>query len=188
MFKLKSVFFGERSVTKVAGLFDSNEVAQHAAQNLIDHSPLDASQVRVLGPSDTIATYGSGVGRGIGRAVEPEQQGIWRTLIKSHLAAGVLGMLAGGLVFVLLMAIGFQAVVSTPGLSLLALAGFGLMFGLMVGGALSLRPDHGRVITVVRHGLEHGQWAVIAHPRDARQTHLAVKALQPGSARVVRSF
>lgn len=184
MFKLKSVFFGERSVTKVAGLFDSNEVAQHAAQNLIDHSPLDASQVRVLGPTDTVTTYGSGVGR----AVEPEQQGIWRTLIKSHLAAGVLGLLAGGLVFVLLMAIGFQAVVSTPGLSLLALAGFGLMFGLMVGGALSLRPDHGRVVTVVRRGLEHGQWAVIAHPRNARQTHLAVKALQPGSARVVRSF
>ena len=184
MFKLKSVFFGERSVTKVAGLFDSNEVAQQAAQSLIENSPLDASQVRVLGPSDSVATYGSGVGR----AVEPEQQSIWCTLIKSHVAAGAIGVLVGVLVFALAMAIGFQAVVSTPGLSLLALAGFGLMFGLMVGGALSLRPDHGRVHTVVRQGLEHGQWAVIAHPRNAHQTHVAVRALQPGSARVVRSF
>lgn len=184
MFKLKSVFFGERSVSKVAGLFNSNDMALIAAQSVVDISSLDVSQVRVLGPSDTVVSDDARVAR----AIEPEPYGIWQTLLKAHLAAGLLGLVAGVLLFAAMMLVGIQAVVSSPFLSLVAFAGFGLIFGLMVGGVLSLRPDHGRVLAVVRQGLEHGQWAVIAHPCNAQQTHLAVKALQAGSERVVRSF
>lgn len=184
MFQLKSVFFGERSVTKVAGLFSTNEAARQAAQNLVEHSPLDASQIRVLGPTDTAAVLGSG----LGKAMEPDSKGIARTLIKSHLAVGLLGMLAGIVLFGVMMLIGIQAIVSSPFLSFLTFTGFGLVFGLMAGGALALRPDHGHILTVVRKALEDGQWAVIAHPRNAEQTDEAVKAMEPGSDKVVRSL
>lgn len=184
MFQLKSVFFGERSVTKVAGLFSTNEAARQAAQNLVDHSPLDPSQIRVLGPSDTAAVLGSG----LGRAMEPDSKGIARTLVKSHLAAGLLGMLAGMVLFGVMMLIGIQAIVSSPFLSFVTFTGFGLIFGLMAGGAVSMRPDHGHVLTGVRRALEEGQWAVIAHPRNAEQTDKAVKAMEPGSDRVLRSL
>src|SRR5690606_6609120 len=113
MVQLKAVFFGERSVTKVAGLFSTDEAARQAAQNLVEHSPLDRSQIRVLGPSDTAATLGSG----LGRAIEPDSKGIARTLVKSHLAAGLLGLIAGIVLFGVLMLIGIPAIVSSPYLS-----------------------------------------------------------------------
>ena len=69
-----------------------------------------------------------------------------------------------------------------------ALAGFGATFGLILGGAIALRPDHGRVIGLVRCGLKRGQWAVVAHPTSAGQTDQAIASLGTGSLRVVRSF
>lgn len=184
MVQLKSVFFGERSVTKVAGLFSTDEAARQAAQNLVEHSPLDPSQIRVLGPSDTAATLGSG----LGRAIEPDSKGIARTLVKSHLAAGLLGLIAGIVLFGVLMLIGIPAIVSSPYLSFFIIVGFGLVLGLMVGGFVSIRPDHEGVLTAVRHALDEGQWVVIAHPRNAEQTDDAVKALELGSEKVVRSL
>lgn len=184
MFNLKHVIFGERSVTKVAGLYNSNEAARVAAQNLVENSPLSPSQVRVVGPADTVPTYNTG----ISRAIEPESQGIWHTLIKSHLAAGLAGLFAGLVLLGVFIVAGNQAVVSSLFLSLVSFAGFGLVFGLLVGGALSMRPDHGHVVSVVRQGLKEGQWAVIVHPVNADQTHEAVKVLETGSDKLVRTL
>jgi len=100
----------------------------------------------------------------------------------------VLALLAGVLAYAVLVGSGNPALQGTSGLGWVVFAGFGIMFGLILGGLLALRPDHGRVIHLVRRALQIGKWAVVAHPRDASQTHQAVASLRSGSLRVVRSF
>ena len=184
MFKLKQAFFGERSITKVAGLFASRTGADDAVLALLGASSLSASQVRVLNPKDGEAARDAA----LDRAVEPEQRGIWRTIIRAHATMAVLGLLAGVLAYAVLVVSGNPALQGTSGLGWVVFAGFGIMFGLILGGLLALRPDHGRVIHLVRRGLQSGKWAVVAHPRDSSQTHQAVASLRSGSLRVVRSF
>lgn len=184
MLTFKTALFGERSVTKVAALFASNEKAQQAAQQLIEHAHFDPSQVRILNPSDRPANLGKSVGRNI----EPEQQGIWRTLVRSHITFGLLGLCAGVLLLGVLMLADVQSVLSSPFLSLFAFAILGLFLGLMFGGAITMRPDHGHIVTVVEKGLESGQSAVIVHPTNSDQTHEAMKRLESGSEKIVRSL
>jgi len=184
MLKLKQAFFGEKSVTKVAGLFASRAGADDAVRDLLGASNLTAVQVRVLGPGDGEAERNAA----FDRAVEPEMRGIWRTMIRAHVTMGALGLLAGVLLYWVLMASGNRALQGTPGIGFVALAGFGITFGLMLGGVLALRPDHGRVMGQVRRGLKSGNWAVIAHPVNAGQTHQAVASLAGTSLKVVRSF
>jgi len=184
MLRIKTLFFGERSVTKVAGLFASRADADLAASGLMGGSGLSAAQVNVLGPTDG-ATSRMAV---LGRTMEPEQRGIWLTVIRAHLALGALGFLAGALLYVALMSTDNAALRSTPGMGFVALAGFGATFGLILGGALSLRPDQARLIARVRRGLRSGNWAVVAHPVDTVQTHAVVSLLSGSSLKVMRSF
>ena len=184
MITLKQAFFAESSVTKVAGLFDSSAGAASAARRLLGDSNLVASQVKVLGPVDAQSSRDAV----LGDALEPEQDGIWRTLIRAHLTTGAVGLLAGASVFAALMATGNGAVRDSPDYAFVLLCAFGLVFGLVLGGVISLRPDHARVISIVRTALQKGNWAVIAHPVDATQTHDARACLQGGSLRVVRSW
>ena len=184
MFRLKTLFFGERSVTKVAGLFSSQAEADLAASGLRDGSGLLAAQVNVLAPTDGAISRADV----LGRAMEPEQRGIWLTVIRAHLTLGALGFLAGALLYAALMSMDNPALRSTPGMGFVALAGFGATFGLILGGALSLRPDQARLIARVRRGLRSGHWAVVAHPVDSVQTHAAVSLLTGSSLKVMRSF
>lgn len=184
MFRLKTLFFGERSVTKVAGLFSSRAEADVAASGLVGGSGLSAAQVNVLGPTDGAVSREAV----LGRALEPEQRGIWLTVIRAHLALGTLGLLAGALLYAALMSVDNPGLRSTPGMGFVALAGFGATFGLILGGALSLRPDHALLIARVRRGLRSGNWAVVAHPVDPVQTHAAVSRLTGSSLKVMRSF
>ena len=184
MLRLQQFFFGERSVTKVAGLFATRSGAEIAMHDLLGSCRLSATQVNVLRPLDGNPARDDA----LDRAVEPEQRGIWLTVIRAHLSMGLLGLLAGVLLYAVLMAMDNAALRSTPGMGLVALAGFGATFGLMLGGVLALRPDHGRVIGIVRGGLQRGQWAVVAHPLDSRQTRQAMASLNHGSLRVMRSF
>ena len=59
---------------------------------------------------------------------------------------------------------------------------------LLAGGVLSIRPDHGRVIALVRQYLRQGRWAVVAHPDTPEQVAQAERTLQEGSERVVRTL
>ncbi|MFC4159516.1 riboflavin biosynthesis protein RibA [Chitinimonas lacunae] len=180
--KLKYLLFGERSLTKVAALFNSPTTAQEAANRVRTICHMADSQVKIVSPADQPS------GTAFSTKIEPELKGIWHTLVRAHLWMGIAGMLAGALLFVLLYALDNISIRSTPLLSLLAFLGFGLMFGLMLGGLFTLRPDHGHVITVVRQAVEQGRWAVVAHPTDPAQVDSVIKALARGSERVVKTF
>jgi hypothetical protein len=176
--------FAERSRTKVAGLFVNAFEAQDAAIHLLQRSGMRRSQVRVLSPHEGALAHNDL----LARHIEPEQDGIWHTIIRAHVTMGAVGLAAGTLLYLLMLAHGSALVHSTMLMAWVAMAGIGGTCGLLVGGLLSIRPDHGVLITLVRRGLEKGQWAVIVHPFNAEQTHKAVDMLQLDHAHIVRSF
>ena len=182
--RFKHLVFGEHSLTKVAGLFTSRSLAENAASQLRLEAGFDAARVHLLAPSDA-----SGLRKGVlSRSLEPEQAGIWHTVVRAHLFTFSVGLALALLVYAGFMLAGHPAVTSSPGLSLMALLFFGGIVGLMVGGFLSLRPDHYRVLGAVRQALRKGQWAVIAHPVTPLEIEQALSGLRARSYRVVRSL
>lgn len=181
---LKRLLFGERSLTKVAGLFASRRQAVAAIRCLQESGALDPPQIMLVGPPD-----GQGNASGaFSRKLEPEPVGIWRTLIRAHLVGGAAGGAAGLLLYLGFVLSGNVAVVSSPALSLVAIVFFSVLLGLLVGGLLSLRPDHLRVISAVRRAVRQGRWAIVVHPLTERQADLALTELRERSYRVVRSL
>ncbi|WP_018506932.1 hypothetical protein [Thiobacillus thioparus] len=182
--KIKHVIFGERSLTKVAGLFMNRSGAEDAAQQVKRTAGLDDAQVNLVGPPDGDAP-GSPA---FSSKLEPEQAGIWRTLVRAHVASGTAGIAVGVLLYLGFIVAGNPAVMSTPGMSLMAFVFFGGLLGLLVGGLLTVRPDHLLVITSVRRAIRKGRWAVVIHPVTQAQIDRAVNELRGRGYRVVRSL
>lgn len=180
----KTAIFGEHSLTKVAAVFDSRSAAETAVLRLRQVSGMNASQVNLVGPSDSAGV----VDAPLSRKLEPEPAGIWRTLIRAHVVTGSIGVLAGGVLYLGYRLVGNTAVMSSPLLSLGLMFFYGGIFGLMVGGGLSLRPDHYRVMAAVRKAIKQGRWAVISHPVNHEQTTLVMNELHHRGVSVVRSF
>lgn len=181
---LKHIIFGERSLTKVAAVFDSRGKAQTAVMHLRQAAGMKESQVQLVGPDDTAGV----VDAPLSRKLEPEQSGIWHTLIRTHVVTGSIGAIAGGLLSLGLMLAGNNAILSSPLLSLGVMIFFGGIFGLMIGGVLTLRPDHYRVMAFVRKAIKRGRWAVVSHPVNHDQTTLIMNELRNRHVDAVRSF
>ncbi len=164
---IAKLFFGERSLSKIAAVYDNEAAAQVAARQIRSLPHMQRRQVQIVRPFD----------REWGRRVEPEGLGIWRTAIRSHVTCAVIGFEVALLGFVGLWAADVTAVTSTPGMALLVMLMFGTIFGLMVGGLLTIRPDHEVVVARVREAIAHGQWSVVIHPASYRQRVEATRAL-----------
>lgn len=176
--KQTSGFTGERSDHKVAGIFRDRDAAKGAAQELRDSLSLQAAQLEVLYPG----------AKDVSRALEPEQAGIFRTILRTHAWLGVAGAVAGVLVFGVMYGLGLALVVQSAGIAALVLTGFGAIAGLMLGGLVSLRPDHDPYISRVREGLESGASAVVVHAFDLAQRSQAEELLQRRGADTVRTL
>lgn len=184
MAPLKELLLGERPITRIAGFFDTRREALLAVQELLDSPDLDMQQVSVLSP-----TPGGAVREAtMERAVALEDHTLRLAMVRTHLVCAAIGLLAALLLYGWLLASGNPALQSSPGIGLLVLCGFGLTFGLLVGGALALRPDQDRVIARVRRALQEGQWAVVVHPEDPLQTRQALLSLKHHSPTVIRSL
>ncbi len=181
---IKSSFFAERSLTKIAAIFDTRSAAEMTVRQLQQQAGMSESQVKLLGPNDLKGV----VDPPYSRKLEPEQSGIWHTLIRAHVAAGLIGILGGGMLFVFYTFAGNDAISSSPYQSLGVMLFFGGIAGLMTGGLLSLRPDHYRVMAAVKKAIKRGNWAVVSHPVNAEQTRLIMAELRLRSKHIVRSF
>lgn len=182
--RIKRLIFGERSLTKVAAIFPGKNEAENAAKRVKQTARLDDPQVYVVGPKDG-TTPGSPA---FSRKLEPEQGGIWHTLIRAHVFFGVVGLILGSLLYLAFFSADSAAVKSMPGMSFVAIAFFGMLIGLLVGGLLTARPDHARVISTVRRAITDGRWAVVIHPLTQSQLDDALRELRANSDRVVRSL
>ncbi|MCC6171297.1 MAG: riboflavin biosynthesis protein RibA [Gammaproteobacteria bacterium] len=169
--------FAEKSLTLVAAAFDRRGQAERAAAALRS-SPGLAGTVRLVAPCEG----------GLGRKFEPEQEGIWRTALRSHLLLGVLGLALGLVVTAGLLAVPWPPAEDSPLYTALFSAMMGGFVGLMFAGVLTLRPDHSAVIDAVRPQIEDGAWAVIVRPCDADAARRAFAALRDHGGETYRSF
>lgn len=169
--------FGERSLTLVAATFDDQRGAESAADEL--RQQIDRiGTVAVVSPDDTQ----------LARKMEPEQAGIWRTLLRSHLIIGVGGALVGLLLALGLVLAPWPAAASSPGFTALFAATVGGFLGMMAAGLVTLRPDHGAVIRSMRAKLKVGQWGVVARPKDEASAERAYVALDNAGGAPFRSL
>ena len=175
--------FGEKSLTKVVGLFPNEASARAAAASLAKAATLAPDQVRTLSPKDGIDKRD----KLLGRQVEPETRGIAKTLIRTHVVLGGLAAAAGLALYAVRRASGQPAIVASPWLSLVVIVGFACVFGLLMGGLLSLRPDHILLISNLRKALSAGSWAVVVHPVGATQEQAALDYFASTDTRVLRS-
>lgn len=167
----------EQASTKIAALFDTKSAASNAAERVCYEAHLRHGQVRLVHPYEAH----------FGRKLEPENDGIVRTAVRSHLMLGVLGAVIGLAVVGILHRQEVEAVVDSPGLAAGAAMFLGAVFGMLLAGLMTARPDHQLVITPVREAVQHGRWALLVHPTTPQQCNDALRALRNTSAEVVRT-
>lgn len=173
-----SILFGERSLTTVAALFGQAQDARDAAEHVVKDAQLPEKRVKVLGPGDPAAE----------RKLEPEEPGIVHTLIKSHIALGVLGLIAGLLAGGALILAGVGWAVASPFFTVGVLAVFGALGGLMLGGLVSMRPDRALVDTKVETAVQEGRWAVVVHPVNHVEEERALDVLEHTKGEVLHTL
>lgn len=168
----------ELSNSKVAAIFPDPATANRIAGTLRETLQLGPAQVRVITPADPRP----------GRMLEPESRGILRTMLRAHLRLGLLGAVAGALVFAVLWARETPFVVNSMVASAMVLVGFGALAGLFLGGLFALRPDHDPYITKVYTALEEGRSAVVVHSFSREQNAQARDFLKQSSSEVVSTL
>ncbi|WP_157275779.1 hypothetical protein [Pelomonas sp. Root1444] len=169
--------FGERSLTLVAATFPDRGSATRAFHALRTVSPRKLG-IALITPSDPR----------LGRKMEPESNGIWHTLLRSHAWLGLAGALGGLALAALVLAAGWPAALASPRATV-ALGGvYGVFVGMLAAGLLTLRPDRARVTAQVREASEHGQWSVVTHPVSAHEADVTQDLLTLGGGHVLRSL
>jgi hypothetical protein len=168
---------GEESLTLVAATFGNQQAAEGAAASLRTVPDL-AGTVSVVRPGDPQAA----------RKFEPDHRGIWRTMVRSHIVLGVIGALLGLGLSWWLIALPWEAAAGSPILTTVAIVMFSTFAGMMVGGLLTLRPDHSVPIRDIRSRMSDGQWAVVVRPTDPACAQAAFERLEALGGTPVRSL
>ena len=158
----------EVSNHKVAAAFPDANTARQAAAAVASSLTLGASQVQLIRPGDPHP----------GRKLEPESGNIWRTIIVAHVKLGIVGLVAGAVLFGVLYAMKLPFVVNNAIAALLSLLFFGGVAGLMFGGLVSLRPDHDRYVEATRAAMEEGMTTVVVHAFSVEQRAQAAEFLR----------
>src|SRR5690606_36962817 len=96
--------FGEKSLSKLAAVFDTRAQAEDVVTRLREQLGLEAAQLQVVSPDDPHP----------GRRIEPESRGIRQTAIKAHITFALLGIVAGLVIFAILWGMDIVAVRSSP--------------------------------------------------------------------------
>jgi hypothetical protein len=184
MQKIAHYLTAERSPTKIAGMFVTRSGAQAVVDDLHQLASFSAWQIRLLGPEDARRRHHEWFSIN----VEPEPGAIGRTLVWTHVISGLAGVGLGLVLFGWLYASGQPMVAGSPWLSMMAIVGFSVTFGLLLGGLLALRPDHVRLIQWIRTALGSNRWVVVVHPKDQRQLQDAESLLRRDATEVMQTM
>ena len=169
---------GELSNSKVAAVFAQESTARRAAELVVSALALEAAQVQVITPSEAHP----------GRKLEPESGGIWRTIVVAHVRLGIVGAVVGLSIFAALHAMGLAFIVNSPVAAALALLFFGTVAGLMLGGLVSLRPDHDRYVEATRDAMSAGRTTVVVHAFSSAQREQAAEFLRTQGGEVTSTL
>lgn len=161
----------EKYPDRIIGTYKEGTKAKLVAQQLNLECGFSNEQLKLIHPKDTHFE----------EKVEPDTNGVGRTLLKSHLILGVLGVVFGLLMASLLIVVGPVFTTSNPMMSLFSMGMIGGFLGLFAAGVISLRPDHDYIIEGTRGATEQHQWSVVVHTKNHSETQKA-KSLMQGSA------
>lgn len=171
-------FTGEHSNSKLAAVFNDAASARAAAAALTAATDLQSAQVKVITPDESDP----------GIKLEPEGAGIKRTIVVAHVKLGVGGLIAGLVAFAALMWAGIPFIVQSPWAAGLAMAFFGTLAGLLLGGLVSLRPDHDPYIHATRDAIAQRRSTVVVHALSADQADRAAALLAARGGEVTRTL
>lgn len=169
---------GEMSDSKVAAIFEDESTARRIAGKVGSLLNLRPTQVQVVTPIDQQP----------GRKLEPESHGIFRTILIAHYKLGLAGLGTGAMLFAALMMMQVPAIVQSPWFAAGMMIGYGGVAGLMLGGLISLRPDHDPYVLKVRGALKEGRSAVVVHAYSAGQRDHAADALSSNGGETIRTL
>jgi hypothetical protein len=169
---------GELSNSKVAAVFAELGAARRAAEGVAGELSLGSAQVQVIVPGEKLP----------GRKLEPESRGIWRTIVVAHVRLGIAGAVVGVLAFAALYASGVPFIVNSPVAAPLALLFFGAVAGLMLGGLVSLRPDHDPYVEAAREAMAEGSTTVVVHAFSSEQAGHAAEYLRAQGGEVTSTL
>ena len=170
--------FGARSLSKIAGLYESSSAARAAAAVVQSEGHLSAQQVEIVEPFDPHYTRQSRV----------YAADLADVRVRARFTAGAAGFVAGCLVFAALRSAGLIDASTTPGMGAVLIVSLSTLFGLLLGGIFGARADDDALSAPVREAIGAGRWAVVARPASAAQAQLALHALYRTSHHVLRSF
>jgi hypothetical protein len=162
-----SIFFGERSLTKVAALFDQAVDARTAAERVVRVGRLPLRRVLIVAPADPA----------VERKLKAEVGGALSTPVKARVSLGTAGFVLGLLSGWALVLAGVESASASPYYTVALTATFGLIVGLILG-SMADRPDHAELISQVMEGLGKGQWAVVVNPTNWEQVNRALDVLE----------
>lgn len=169
---------GELSNSKVAAVFPNESAARNAALGVATALSLGSAQVQVITPAEPHP----------GRKLEPESRGIWQTIVVAHIRLGIAGAVAGVLIFAVLYAMDIPFIVNSAVAAALVLLGFGAVAGLMLGGLVSLRPDHDRYVEATRDAMAAGNTTVVVHAFSTEQRSQAADYLRAQGGEVTSTL
>lgn len=173
----ESIIYGERYPARVAATFENREQANRAAERLLMDTDLARQQIRVIDPTEP----------SIGHKIEPEKRVIWRTLARSHLMFGLLGLVSGLGVVAGLRVAEVAILLSQPMIVTVSLGLFGLLLGLLAGGLVTLQPDRSRIYLLSSDAARARDWVVIALATGSTQRKRARDVLSQHANHVVQS-
>lgn len=165
----------EKKPGKVGAVFDSEAAAKNAVKSLVSEGAINLQNIELVEPRD----------RAFEEKLEPEKDGIARTLAKSHLILGAVGLLAGLLLSALLVTVGPQLAQSNPVLTFVPLTLICVFLGLLVAGLISLRPDHDLLIQRSRKAKNSDRWSVVVHTASTEEKQRAKSVMKKKSAKSV---
>ncbi len=169
---------GEVSNSKLAAVFDRESEARAAMQAVVSGAGLQPVQVKLVTPAEPNP----------GIKLQPEGQGIWRTILLAHLKLGIAGTVVGALAWAVLMWLGVTLIVSSALLAAVAFMFMGAIAGLMLGGLVALRPDQDRYVQATRDAIAHDRFTVVVHALSAEEAERAAKVLSGLGAEVTRTL
>lgn len=163
---------GEVSNSKLAAVFDSSAAARDAMAALLSEGGLQPQQVKLVTPGEPDPDI----------KLEPEGPGIWRTIVVAHARLGVAGAIVGAVAFAVMMWAGLPFVTRSPVAAAIATIAFATVGGLLLGGLVSLRPDHDRLVHATHEAMAERRTTVVVHAlsKDEQQRAAALLAARGG--------
>lgn len=169
---------GEHEDHKVAAVFETETDARGMAKSLCESTSLEKDQVTVLRPSDTHQ----------GEGLEPEDQGIWYTLVRSHIGLGIGGAVLGFVLFLVMNASGIGLIAQNTVVAASVFTAFGAVFGLLLAGVVTIRPDHTPYLIKTQSALREGKYVLAVHASSVKQLQEAKSLLKSRQVNTVQTL